>query len=346
MSAAIATAGKGGAVATLITPERAKWADAINAAWQSTVAGIIETGRLLVEAKASPALPHGQFEAMVEADLSFGARTGQMLMRIAHDQRITNTKHVSYLPPYWGTLHALTKLEDEQFSNGITAKTIHPEMQRSDVARLRAGGWEPPPPTSHDTCTVTDFNSLIGKQFGVIYADPPWSFKVYSGKGKRRSAERHYPTMDLDAIKALPVEQVGADDCALLLWSVMPQLPEALEVIKAWGFKYKTCAHVWVKTTSEGAYATGMGYWTRSNAELCLLATRGSPKRLNKDVHQVIACARGKHSSKPDEARNRIQRLVAGPYLELFGRRVIENWTVWGNEIDRDIFHASLEEVA
>lgn len=173
------------------------------------------------------------------------------------------------------------------------------------------------------------------RKYSVIYADPPWSFDVWSGAGKDRAAENHYPTMTQAQIEALPVEAMAADDCALFMWAVMPQLPEALAVIKAWGFEYKTCAFVWVKQTKdEERFATGMGYWTRANAEICLLATRGSPARLNADVHQVIASPRMEHSRKPDDAAERIMRLVPGPYLEMFARSPREGWDVWGNQAE------------
>jgi N6-adenosine-specific RNA methylase IME4 len=173
------------------------------------------------------------------------------------------------------------------------------------------------------------------RKYSVIYADPPWSFDVWSGAGKDRAAENHYPTMTQAEIEALPVEQMAADDCALFMWAVMPQLPEALAVIKAWGFEYKTCAFVWVKQTKdEERFATGMGYWTRANAEICLLATRGSPARLNADVHQVIATPRMEHSKKPADAAERIERLVPGPYLEMFARSPRDGWDVWGNQAE------------
>jgi ParB/RepB/Spo0J family partition protein len=139
--------------------------------------------------------------------------------------------------------------------------------------------------------TIADLEALAaeGKRFAVIYADPGWEFKVYSGKGKQRSAERYYDTSSLEAIKALPVKPLAADDCVLLLWAVMPELPGALEVIKAWGFEYKTVGFVWVKQNKDGeGWFTGKGYWTRANAELCLLATRGSPKRMDIGVPEVI----------------------------------------------------------
>ena len=200
-----------------------------------------------------------------------------------------------------------------------------------------------------DTCTVDDFAALgaSGKKFGAILADPPWTYKVYSGKGKARSAERQYDTMTLDDIKALPVASLAADDCALFMWATMPQLPEAFGVINAWGFEYKTCGFCWTKLNETGrGYFVGMGYWTRSNAELCLLATRGNPKRLHMDVQQVIVSPVMEHSRKPGVVHERIERLVSGPYLEMFGRRITPGWTVWGNEIERRLFDGEVREVA
>jgi N6-adenosine-specific RNA methylase IME4/ParB-like chromosome segregation protein Spo0J len=183
---------------------------------------------------------------------------------------------------------------------------------------------------------ITQSNKALSandRKYGVIYADPPWSFQAWSGAGTDRAAENHYPTMDQAAIEALPVADLAADDCVLFLWAVMPQLPEAFAVIKAWGFEFKTCGFVWVKQTKdEERFATGMGYWTRANAEICLLATKGKPSRLNADVQQVIMTPRMEHSKKPDEVAGRIERLVPGPYLEMFARQQRAGWDVWGNQ--------------
>jgi N6-adenosine-specific RNA methylase IME4 len=133
------------------------------------------------------------------------------------------------------------------------------------------------------------------------------------------------------------VADLAADDCTLFMWAVMPQLQEALDVIKAWGFTYKTVAFNWVKQNRSGdGLFFGMGYWTRANSEVCLLATRGSPVRLNADVHQVIMSPVAEHSRKPDEAAARIERLVPGPYIELFARRPRAGWDVFGNEVEAD----------
>jgi len=154
----------------------------------------------------------------------------------------------------------------------------------------------------------------------------------------------------------LPVAELAADDSALFLWCVLPQIPEALEVIEAWGFEYKTTAFVWVKTTEKSRLVNlageglhwGMGYWTRANVEIVLLATRGAPKRIAMDVHQVVVSPVGDHSRKPDEVQKRIEALLGAPsrdtHLELFARRSTPGWQVWGNGIEPNLFTQSTPE--
>lgn len=171
-------------------------------------------------------------------------------------------------------------------------------------------------------------------KYKVIYADPPWAYHAWSKKGNGRSAENHYPTMDIQAIKDLPVGSLADSDCALFLWITFPLLNELTEVLKSWGFTYKTVAFVWVKQNKKSdSLFWGMGYWTRANAELCILATKGSPKRCSKGVHQIILSHIERHSKKPDEARKRIERLMGDvPRIELFAREKTDGWDVWGNE--------------
>lgn len=185
------------------------------------------------------------------------------------------------------------------------------------------------------------FSDLKAGSYGAILADPPWSFNVWSkDTGNGRSASSHYNTMTMDDIAALPVADLAADDCCLFMWVCWPSLPEALKVIEAWGFTYKTCGFDWMKAHAkqldmfrdDADVQVGMGYWTRANTEPCLLATRGKPKRLNADVRQGIISPRRQHSRKPDEVHGRIERLVAGPYCELFARQERPGWDVWGNE--------------
>lgn len=190
---------------------------------------------------------------------------------------------------------------------------------------------------------IDPFDGLPRGHFGAIYADPPWSFRVWSkDTGQGRSAESHYGTMSMDDIAALPVAVV-ADDCVLFMWACWPSLPDALAIIERWGFTYKTCGFDWMKAHAgqiemfrdDADVQVGMGYWTRANSEPCLLATRGKPKRVNADVRMGIIEPRRQHSRKPDCIPSRIERLVAGPYLELFARTKRPGWTVWGNQTDK-----------
>ena len=176
--------------------------------------------------------------------------------------------------------------------------------------------------------------------YRVIYADPPWTFSTYSRKGKGRSAEAYYDCMSLDAIKALPVAEWAANDCVLLLWTTDPLLPTAFDVIRAWGFTYKTIGFYWAKLNksadptiySDSSFFAGLGFWTRANPEICLLATRGHPRRGRADVRKLIVSPRREHSRKPDEAYGRIERLCEGPYLEMFARSTRPGWDGWGAE--------------
>jgi N6-adenosine-specific RNA methylase IME4 len=174
------------------------------------------------------------------------------------------------------------------------------------------------------------------KKFGVIYADPPWHYDMKRGRGV---AKAHYPTMRSEGICALKVREIAAKDSALFLWVTFPQLPEAFKVIKAWGFTFKTVAFVWLKKNKKAdSFFYGMGFWTRSNAELCILAIRGHPKRQCKGIHQLIISPIESHSKKPDIVRDKIVTLMGDiPRIELFARQKTPGWDVWGNEVKGDI---------
>jgi N6-adenosine-specific RNA methylase IME4 len=173
-------------------------------------------------------------------------------------------------------------------------------------------------------------------KYGAIYADPPWSFRNWSAKGTGRNAVSHYECLDFSKIAELPIADFAADNCALFLWAADPLLPRAMELIRSWGFEYKTVAFYWVKLNSaakhETDYFTGLGYWTRANPEQCLLATRGKPMRRAKDVKRLVVEKRREHSRKRDCVRDRIERLVGSPYLELFARETKANWDSLGNQ--------------
>ena len=177
------------------------------------------------------------------------------------------------------------------------------------------------------------------KKYNIIYADPPWRYKVYSKKGLGRSAESHYPTMSLEDIQALPVRDLAAADCIFFMVTTIPLLRDSFSVMRAWGFDYKTVAFVWIKQNRKSdSVFWGMGLWTSANAEFCMLATKGHPKRKSAGVHQVIISHIEEHSKKPDETRERIIRLVGYlPRVELFAREKTDGWDAWGNEIDCDL---------
>ena len=170
-------------------------------------------------------------------------------------------------------------------------------------------------------------------EFATILADPPWTFETYSEKGKEFSPERHYKCMTLPEIKALPVADIAAKDCVLLMWAVDPLLDRAFEVIKAWGFKYKTVGFYWIKSGKGFRLHKGMGYWTRANPEVCLLATRGKPKRVSANVDRTLISPLGRHSEKPHAIYDRTEALVSGPYLEMFARYGRPGWRQWGNQV-------------
>ncbi len=171
-------------------------------------------------------------------------------------------------------------------------------------------------------------------KYNIIYADPPWHYNTWrNGQG---SADKHYKTMKIDDIVSMGdvINKISDKDCILFLWGTWPCLNEAMQVINAWGFKYKTCGFLWVKLTKLLNVILGLGFWTRGNTEYCLIATKGHIKRKSKRVSQVIMSVREEHSKKPDETRERIVELIGDlPRIELFARQTVDGWDSWGNEV-------------
>lgn len=199
---------------------------------------------------------------------------------------------------------------------------------------------------------LTNTPALPDKKYNIIYADPPWSYK---DKGCNGNALQHYSLMKDEDICALPIKDIAADDCVLFMWATYPKLKEALDVIKAWGFTYKTIGFQWIKENKSGnGHFFGLGRWTRGNTEPCLIATKGDlfpvvlneeasapcliatkgkPKRISASVGQLIFSPLRAHSQKPDEVRDRIVELMGDlPRVELFARSAAEGWDCWGNE--------------
>ena len=190
------------------------------------------------------------------------------------------------------------------------------------------------------------------KKYQIIYADPPWRFTGLGAKDIRSARmredkpklhrslllEEKYPTMYDNEIKRLPIEGLADKNCVLFLWTTDAHLPLALEVMRAWGFKYATIAFVWNKKEKSGKQVCYYGYWTMKGTELCLLGRRGKVRPVGHNVRQLVEAIRYNHSQKPDEIRDRIVRLCGDlPRIELFARQKVDGWDCWGNEVESDI---------
>jgi N6-adenosine-specific RNA methylase IME4 len=171
-------------------------------------------------------------------------------------------------------------------------------------------------------------------KYDIIYADPPQEYKDKCHAGKRGVCYK-YEVQSNEWIENLPIRNIAKDDCSLFLWVTMPKLNECWALIEKWGFKYRTNAFTWVKRNKKSnSWFWGMGNWTRANAELCLLAIRGKPKRINAGVHSIIDTPIQGHSKKPDIVRDKIVELMGDlPKIELFARQQYDGWDVWGNQV-------------
>lgn len=171
-----------------------------------------------------------------------------------------------------------------------------------------------------------NWNFHAKKRYNIIYADPPWKYST--------NTNPHYPGVPIEYINNFPIDQISDENCALFLWVTYPILPNCIETLKKWGFRYVTVAFTWIKTNkNNGQPFVGLGNWTRANAEICLLGIRGKLQRKSKKVRQVILSPLREHSRKPDEIRDRIVELLGDlPRIELFARQTFKGWDCWGNE--------------
>lgn len=169
------------------------------------------------------------------------------------------------------------------------------------------------------------------KKYDIIYADPPWQYRNMGNI--QATANSHYDTMTQKEINNLPVSKLAKDNSILFLWATFPKIQEALDTIKAWGFEYKTAGFVWIKKNKNGSNFFGVGWYTKSNAEVCLIATKGkAPKQSNK-VSQIVETIREEHSKKPQQVRDKIVEFCGDlPRIELFARQSVAGWDCWGNE--------------
>ena len=178
----------------------------------------------------------------------------------------------------------------------------------------------------------------MDKKYQIIYADPPWEYQDKALAGNRGACCK-YPVMSIAELRSLPIPSLADKDCILFLWVTMPKLNECFLLIQDWGFAYKTVAFTWIKTNKNSmGFFIGMGRWTRSNAELCLLATKGKPQRLSASISQIVMSPIQEHSRKPAIVRQRIVELCGNlSRIELFARREVDGWDCWGNEVESDI---------
>jgi N6-adenosine-specific RNA methylase IME4 len=312
------------------------WAARITARWQDSVEAIIDVGRLLMQAKED--LAHGEWFPMIER-LPFSARTAQMLIRISEHPAISNPNHGSDLPVSWRSLYELTKLDEPEFMAALEARLIHPEMQRKDVVKLldvaqletANGGMIVGP---RETCSTTDLHELIagGKRFSTIYADPPW---LYGNQGTRAATSNHYDGMTVSEIAALPVAGLAEENAHLHLWTTNAFLFDCKAIMEAWGFTYKSCC-VWVKPQM------GIGNYWRVSHEFLLFGVRGKAPFQDRSLKSWHEEKRGRHSAKPESFRQFVERASPPSYLEMFARRSAPGWTVWGNEIEKELFYGGV----
>lgn len=173
------------------------------------------------------------------------------------------------------------------------------------------------------------------KKYQIIYADPPWEYKKTGGlKNSRGMAKQFYQTMSLEDICLLPIQNITDDNACLFLWTTYPKLPEALIVMKSWGFEYFGLGFEWIKKTKTGKDFFGMGCWTRANSEPCLLGFSGKLKPQRHNIRQIVESQIQEHSKKPAVIRNLIVELIGDlPRIELFARQKVDGWDAWGNEV-------------
>lgn len=242
---------------------------------------------------------------------------------------------------------------DDLIAGGMSQRQAARELEReqvrefgavvypSDALRMRYGYHkkdqvEENLPRQFETCAESDLQRLVdaGQKFGTIYADPPWS---YSNQATRASTDNHYDTMSVEEIAALPIKQLSAENAHLHLWTTNAFLFESKSIVEAWGFEYKSC-FIWVKPQM------GIGNYWRVSHEFMLFGVKGKAPFMDRGQKSWVIEDRTRHSSKPESIAITVEKTSPGPYLELFGRRTRKGWTVWGNEIERDLFNKTAFE--
>lgn len=185
---------------------------------------------------------------------------------------------------------------------------------------------------------TAELNAFPEAYFPVTLCDPPWRFVKRARKTMRhavpqRAPTRHYETICLDDLKALPVGRLGAKKSALIMWTFGAHLEQALELGRAWGYTYKTDLHYWLKLSKHGKRRISMGYYSRKEVEIVLLFTKKPPKVKHRGIRQMIEAPIREHSRKPDSLYDNVEAMFDGPYLEMFARTKRIGWESCGDDI-------------
>ena len=181
-----------------------------------------------------------------------------------------------------------------------------------------------------------DMIAFPSKKYSVIYADPAWKYNARKNTNTKfgGGAMGHYNTMSTKEICELPVQRIADDNCMIFLWVTPPKMKDGIQVLEAWGFQYLTIGFNWIKFNNDGSPFFGVGYYTKSNGEQCLLGRKGKPIKISDCVSSVILSPKLGHSQKPPEVRRRIVQLCGDiPRIELFAREKVDGWDAWGDQL-------------
>ncbi len=262
--------------------------------------------------------------------------TGIVITKYSIGKRIVQDE-LKFNNPEYGSKRVENIAKDLQYSSSDVWRCIQfykkLEQNSHDVREFQDKSWHyivnTYLPTPHSKSQP--IAKLPPGKYNIIYADPPWQYY----KGGYKNQEQHYDSLTVEELMQMPLDDVAAENCILFLWVTFPILNDVFGLIKWWGFDYSTVGFVWVKSLKDGAgFHFGLGNWTRSNAEICLIATKGTIERKDASISQIIYEPVGEHSAKPPIVREKIVQLVGDlPRIELFARTKTEGWDVWGNEV-------------
>jgi len=209
------------------------------------------------------------------------------------------------------------------------------KLKKRKISKFVLGAGPPYKPQGYLKVYNISTKTLTNKKYKIIYCDPPWKYgDVNTGGNFKSGSANHYLTMTVAEIEDVLLTVKKADNCVLFMWSTFPMIPDALEIMKHSGFKFKTVAFTWVKKTVNGKDVFGMGRWTRGNPEICLLGIIGKPKAIDHSIPNLTYAEVGRHSQKPKIFYEKIEKLCGKlPRIELFARNTRKGWASWGNEV-------------